>query len=119
MPTSPNVSLPIASTPKNPPTQARPATAPPPSLSSASRTAPASPPTSPSQQRLALERIAIARHSRYRLAAIEAGLFSNYLNFAMCTPEDGNILQTSKFRAASPPSTGTLFPPHLRLPSRQ
>jgi hypothetical protein len=57
-----------------------------------------------SQERLAVERIAIAQHSMYRLAAIEAGLFTNCLNIAMLSPEDPKILERSQLCQNIPPA---------------
>jgi hypothetical protein len=98
MPTSPNVSLP--GRPLGPPT---------PAVSTGPRTGAGKARASQTARRRPLQprdraRIValvadaiIAAHqpvnSQERLAAIEASLFSNCLNFAMYTPEDANILQ--------------------------
>jgi hypothetical protein len=57
-----------------------------------------------SQERVAVERIALAQHSIYRLYALEAGFFSNCLDQAMCRPEDANLLERSELSKGIEPA---------------
>jgi hypothetical protein len=49
-----------------------------------------------SQERSAVERIALAQHSTLRMDALEAGFFTNCLDQAMAGPADPNILNRSE-----------------------
>jgi hypothetical protein len=49
-----------------------------------------------SQERFAVERIALAQHSILRMYALEAGFFTNCLDHAMSGPTEPNILQRSE-----------------------
>src|SRR5580700_2091010 len=49
-----------------------------------------------SQERSAVERIALAQHSILRMYTLEAGFFTNCLDQAMAGPADPNILNRSE-----------------------
>jgi len=49
-----------------------------------------------SQERLAVERIALAQHSMLRMYALEAGFFTNCFDQAMCGPKEPDVLQRSE-----------------------